>query len=312
MSSVELDRDTLRSLSRPSNRLGLEQLALHAGLLAATASLVFASRGRAWLLPAMLVHGIALDFLFCALHESIHRTAFASRWINAVVAWVAGAALMLPPEFFRAFHFAHHRHTPEASHDPELGRPPPATRKSYLWHLSGMPNWTRRLSATLRHAVTGRVREPFVIEGKRRTIVWESRLLWGVYAAVIAASLVWRSDAALIYWIIPAMLGQPFLRAYLLAEHSGCALNDDPFSNTRTTYTNAAVRALSWQMPYHVEHHAYPAVPCHALGRLNRLLRPRIGVSAPGYWSVQAALVRRLRGVGAEAGAAAGCGPGGA
>ena len=290
--SEDLDRDTLRRLSQRSDALGLRQLALHGLLLAATTSLVVASRGRLWLLPAMLIQGIALDFLFCALHESVHRTAFASRWLNDAVAWAAGTLIALPPEFFRAFHFEHHRFTQDPGRDPELARPPPATLPAYLWHLSGMPNWIRRISVTLRHATSGRVAEPFVAEGKRQAIVREARILWAIYALVLIASLLARSDAALIYWIVPAMLGQPFLRAYLLAEHTGCAMNDDTYANTRTTYTNAAVRALAWQMPYHVEHHAYPAVPFHALRQVNQLIGSRIEVGARGYLAVQRSLIR--------------------
>ena len=52
---------------------------------------------------------------------------------------------------------------------------------------------------------------------------------------------------------------------------------------------------LTWQMPFHVEHHAYPAVPFHALGRVNERIRSRIEVSARGYGSVQRALIRRMR-----------------
>jgi fatty acid desaturase len=290
-----IDRETLRALSRRSDALGLRQLSFHALLIGTTAWLVFASRGRLWLVPAMLIHGIALDFLFCALHESVHRTAFASRRLNDTVAWVAGAMLILPPEFFRAFHFAHHRFTQDAACDPELARPPPSTLKGYLWHLSGIPNWTKRLTVTLRHAATGRAQESFVAEGKRQAIVREARILWAVYAAILAASLIFRSGAALIYWIVPAMLGQPFLRMYLMAEHAGCATNDDPYANTRTTYTNGFVRLLTWQMPFHVEHHAFPAVPFHALRQVNEQIRSRIEVSAPGYLAVHGALLRRMQ-----------------
>jgi fatty acid desaturase len=290
-----LDRETLRQLSRRSDALGLRQLLLHVLLLSATSWMVFSSRGTLWLWPAMLIHGIALAFLFCALHESIHRTAFASRRLNDAVGWVAGSLLVLPPEFFRAFHFAHHRFTQDPARDPELSRPRPSTLKAYLWHISGIPNWTKRLTATLRHASTGRVREPFVAEGRRAAIVREARLLWAVYAAILAASVIFRSDAALIYWIIPAMLGQPFLRMYLLAEHAGCVFNDDTYANTRTTYTNRWVRMLTWQMPFHVEHHAFPAVPFHALHRVNERIRSRIEVSASGYWAVQHGLIRRMR-----------------
>jgi fatty acid desaturase len=166
---------------------------------------------------------------------------------------------------------------------------------AYFWHISGIPNWTKRLTITLRHAITGRVREPFVAEGKRKAIVREARILWAVYAALLAASLIFESGAALIYWIVPAMLGQPFLRMYLLAEHTGCATNDDPYANTRTTYTNGFVRALTWQMPFHVEHHAFPAVPFHALRQVNELVRSRIDVSSPGYLAVHTGLIRRMR-----------------
>jgi fatty acid desaturase len=225
----------------------------------------------------------------------VHRTAFASRRINDAVAFAAGALLVLPPEYFRAFHFAHHRFTQDPARDPELAVPPPATLPEYLWRVSGIPNWGKRLSVTLKHALTGRVSEPFVAEGKRAPIVREARILWLCYAALLALSLYFRSTAALVYWIVPVMLGQPFLRLYLLSEHMGCPFTEDMYANTRTTYTNAAVRLLTWQMPFHVEHHAFPAVPFHALARLNVYIRPRIKVSAPGYLALHAALIRAMR-----------------
>src|SRR5215471_6749084 len=96
-----LARDTLRRLSRRSDTRGSLQLGLHVGLLCATGLIVWASRGHPWLVGALLLHGIVLCFLFCALHESIHRTAFASRVVNEAVAWVCGALLILPPNYFR-------------------------------------------------------------------------------------------------------------------------------------------------------------------------------------------------------------------
>ncbi len=106
-----LSRDTLRRLARRSNYRGLSQLGLHVGLLTGTGFVVWASRGHWWLTGALVVHGMVISFLFCALHESIHGTAFASRWLNDAVARVCGALLMLPPEYFRLFHSAHHRYT---------------------------------------------------------------------------------------------------------------------------------------------------------------------------------------------------------
>jgi fatty acid desaturase len=294
-SGTGVDRGTLRRLSRRSDARGLRQLALHSILLCVTGFLVSRSRGSAWLVPAVVLHGLVLDFVFCALHESIHRTAFASRRINDLVAWIGGALLLLPPQYFRLFHFAHHRFTQDPARDPELAQPAPATLGSYIWRATGLPNWYKRLTVTLTHALTGRVSESFVPAAKRGMIVREARVLWIFYAAVLVLSLVLHSAAALLYWVIPAVAGQPFLRLYLLAEHIDCALNDNMYANTRTTYTNGAVRLLAWQMPFHAEHHAFPAVPFHALAQVNALVRDRIEVSAAGYLALHRELIRRLR-----------------
>lgn len=290
-----LDRATLRRLSRRSNTRGLLQFGAHLMLLDITGAALHASRGHGWFLPALLVHGIALVFCFCALHESVHRTAFRSRWMNDVVAWVCGMLLVLPCEYFRLFHFAHHRFTQDAEHDPELALAPPQNLGAYLWRMSGLPNWRNRLSTTLRHALSGKVTEAFVPEMKRPAIVREARILWAVYIAIFCVSIYYRTADALIYWILPMIAGQPFLRMFLLAEHTGCELSSDMFANTRTTYSNAAVRVLAWQMPFHVEHHAYPAIPFHALGEVNALIRQRIEVSAPGYLAVHRHFIQQLR-----------------
>ncbi len=147
---------------------------------------------------------------------------------------------------------------------------------------------------SLTHALAARVDEGYVGEAKREAIIAEARLLWGCYLAIAALSLAFESDAALVYWILPALAGQPFLRLYLLAEHMGCPEVPDMFENTRTTSTNAALRFLAWNMPYHAEHHAYPSVPFHALGRLHRLVEGRIKVTAPGYLALHRQLLRDL------------------
>src|SRR5215831_12150549 len=169
-----LDREAVQRLSRRADMSGFLQLAAHLGLLGTTTVLVWASRGHPWLAAALIVHGVVLVFLFCALHETTHRTAFSSRWPNQGVAWIGAAVLMLPPEYFRLFHFAHHRYTQDPARDPELAQPAPASVASYLWRVSGFPYWHDRLSVTLRHALTGRVSEPFVPPQAAARVVGEA------------------------------------------------------------------------------------------------------------------------------------------
>jgi fatty acid desaturase len=203
--------------------------------------------------------------------------------------------LLLPPQFFRQFHFAHHRFTQNPSRDPELAQPAPDTMRSYLWRASGLPNWQRRLTVTLRHALTGQVPEPFVPARMRKGVVREARIVWIGYVLVLLVSLMLRRADALIYWIFPLLAGQPCLRLFLMAEHTGCVLSDNMLANTRTTTTNGALRLLSWQMSYHVEHHCFPSVPFHSLARVNLAIRDRVEVVAPGYLAVHRKLLRQFR-----------------
>jgi fatty acid desaturase len=69
----------------------------------------------------------------------------------------------------------------------------------------------------------------------------------------------------------------------------------DMLKNSRTTTTNWPLRRLAWNMPYHAEHHAYPALPFHALPAAHRALAPRIAVQAPGYIAVHRDIIGAYR-----------------
>ncbi|MEX0807592.1 MAG: fatty acid desaturase [Dongiaceae bacterium] len=289
-----IDNAALRTLSRRSNRRGLVQLAGHLFLLALTGALVIATSESLWLIVTLPLHGIALTFLFAPLHETVHRTAFRTRGLNDVVAILCGLPLLLPPVWFRHFHFAHHRWTQDPARDPELDPPRPATARAWLWHVSGVPYWIAAIRGLFAHAA-GRVSEPYIATRDQADVVREARLLLGIYAAIIllAAGTGWLG-ALILLWILPALLTQPLLRLYLLAEHGGCPFGVDMLRNTRTTRSNAIVRFLAWNMPFHAEHHAFPGVPFHALPALHRQLGPHLAVISTGYAAANRDIFRAL------------------
>lgn len=289
-----IDKRRLKALFRRSDAKGLVRLAGHLLALAASGTLVAAAAGTAWLVPALLVHGVILAFLFAPLHETIHYTAFRSRALNRAVSWLCGALLLLPPAYFRAFHTAHHRDTQDPARDPELARPKPRRLRHYIWHLSGLPYWRDQVVVICRHAI-GRVEEAFIPAHQRGAAVRDARVLMAVYGVVASASLAAGSAAALMVWVVPVMLGQPALRGFLLAEHTGCPRVPGMLENSRTTKSNPVVRWLTWNMGYHAEHHAYPALPFHALPRAHGLLKDRIAVRASGYLAVHRGLLSALR-----------------
>ncbi len=281
-----VDKGTLKALAERSDRKGLIQFAGHVGLLLATGGLVLWTDGTPWVFPSLLGHGIALVFLFSPLHESIHRTAFRSRWLNDALARFCGAILMLPADYFRAFHFQHHRFTQDRLHDPELAGPALTSRKAYLFHVSGLPYWRERIATLCRHA-GGRVTEEFIAPRQRSLVIGEARRHLAVYGLLAGLSLASDSSLLLLIWVLPALLGQPALRLYLLAEHTGCPEVPDMLANSRTTLTNGILERLCWNMNRHSAHHAYPAVPFHALPAADRLLASQIKIRCRGYGAVQ-------------------------
>jgi fatty acid desaturase len=117
-------------------------------------------------------------------------------------------------------------------------------------------------------------------------VVTEARILWTIYLALAMGSIAFRSSALLLYGVVPLLLGQPALRAYLMAEHTGCALGPDMLANSRTTTTNLLVRFLAWNMPFHAEHHGWPALPFHALPAAHRLVVQGLRCRGDGYIAV--------------------------
>ena len=199
------------------------------------------------------------------------------------------------PRWFRWFHLAHHRFTQDPRRDPELAVPKPRSACAWLWHVSGLPYWLGQARVLLALAM-GRVQGGFVPAARRAGVVGEARLFLLGYATLAVASVAVGSEVLLWYWLLPALLGQPLLRLYLLAEHTGCPEVPDMLANTRTTLTCAPVRWLAWNMPWHVEHHVAPAVPFHALSQVHALIADRIAVPGPGYARVSLSIARHAVG----------------
>ena len=280
--SNPLTTKELTGFSRKADMPGVLRLTVHLGVLATTGTLIMISGSSVVIAVALLAHGVVMTFLFAPLHESVHRSAFRARWLNRLAGWLGGVVLILPPRYFGHFHFAHHRHTQDPDRDPELLTAKPTSWLGYIWLLSGMEYWYRAIGGLLRRAV-GAVPAAFIPERQRALVVTESRIFLAGYAVVAILSITFNVDWILWLWVYPALIGQPFLRAYLLAEHWGCPAVSDMWRNTRSTVSNPLVRYFAWNMPYHAEHHAHASVPFHALPALSRRLAAARRVVSPGY-----------------------------
>ncbi len=260
----------------------LGRLLVYAGLIALLVYPVVMSSPGWWF--ALLPLGILLAFLFNLAHECTHKTAFKTLWLNEFVGYLTGLILFQPFNWFRYFHLAHHRFVNDPVRDPELiGHPKPDTRQALFVFLSCALYWRSKAQLLWAHAFW-KIEENYLPVGMHARLRLEARVYLLFYLGMLGVAVLWM-PILLWVWIVPLLLGFPFLRFYHLAEHARCPPVASKLVNTRTVITNRVVRFVTWNMPFHIEHHLYPGVPFHQLPRLHASVRSPSATVSQGYCS---------------------------
>jgi len=275
---AQMPPDHRQALNDASAYWGYLHLAGHCAAILVLATYV-ALALPFWGIAEVLL-GISLIFLFTLEHECTHQTPFPNKWMNEVVGHICGALILVPFTRFRAFHMAHHRFTNDPARDPELAAGSPQNHGGLFKQLSGLPFWAGSLRELLNAA---RNPDPaiYIPTRLRPRVSFEARILLGIYALAILS--LFYTPLLFWLWFLPVVLGQPFLRFYLMAEHGFCDNSRNMFANTRTILTHPLVRFFAWNMPYHAEHHTMPQVPYYRLGRLHRDIKTYVKHTANGY-----------------------------
>jgi fatty acid desaturase len=210
--------------------------------------------------------------------------------LNDAVGWVAGLLSFYNSTYYRYYHSWHHRYTQDPARDPELMFPRAGSRAAYLREISTIGFWYRRTVDYLWLAF-GLARLPFLPDRARRAVAVSVSCQLSIYAAALGAVAA-GFTAPLYFFFLPSLLAMPFMRAYLIAEHTLCSRDQNFLTNTRTTLTVFPIRLLMWNMPFHAEHHLFPAVPFHRLPALHEAIGDRFAHLGGGYVAVNRAVLR--------------------
>lgn len=202
-----------------------------------------------------------------------------------------------PPVFFRYFHAAHHSYTQIRGKDPDIVMPENPTLLNYIVYVSTLRFWRRNATWFVTHAF-GHIAPRdswYVPENEWPRIYREARVMLAMYAA-IGFVAYWTGTGTLLLtlWLIPRLMGEPFMRWIRVAEHTGCDEVADLRKNTRTTRANRLFHALFWNMSYHAEHHLCPVVPFHALGRLHEKVGDKLYPIGESYPAVHSHVIRNV------------------
>ena len=233
----------------------------------------------------LLIFGMLVCSLFACQHECIHNTAFKTRQLNQIAAFITGLSYIYPSTIFRELHFTHHRHTHEPGLDPEIslgGKVIPSVVSSlpfYLTWLSGLPLFMFKIGMTTVGALgmpefMRKNVYPFIRSEVRLRLMVECWLVLGLHLSILSLAIFVYSG----FWglFIGLLIGHCMLASYTAAEHNGLPHEGSILDKTRSIAAPSFVKFLMWNMPYHAEHHSYPAVPFHALPQLHEAMKDEL------------------------------------
>jgi fatty acid desaturase len=120
-----------------------------------------------------------------------------------------------------------------------------------------------------------------------RKMFWAARGALLLHLAVTALSVVLRSWLPVLLFTFARFYGGPLLHVYAMTQHAGLAENsNDHRLVARTMHLNPVNSFLYMHMQYHVEHHIFPNVPFHALGKLHKAVAGQMPPAYKGLWDV--------------------------
>ena len=296
-----IDRETLHALQQRRGGASALRLILHLGAITLLCALLAFGSLPMWAaLVTLVALSGALATIFGAFHESTHRSLFASRRANLIVAWVTGTLWQMAPTMYRVFHVEHHRHTQDPERDPELmGNADvlsswPRNRRDWLKLIPTHLLWLK-FSTMYRLAFLPESKwlgfGSWTSADERRACKPESRVVLGFWALVVGAALSGVAGAQ--WFLLASLLSNTFIGLWLTAEHRGLPYEGTIMARTRSIESNAFVRWWLWNANYHAEHHAWPGIPWHGLPRAHELVRDHLDHHVAGYAPVHANVLKQ-------------------
>ena len=290
-----IDRKDLKRFAKKADLPGLVNFVGHIGLLALFGWLVTLSWATIWVIPSFLAYSIIMAFLFAPVHECSHGTPFRTRWLNETIYWVVCLIYMVPPTFFRYAHATHHTYTQIRGKDPDM-LPQDMNYMKYVIYVLGYQFWWRNLCWFFMHpfGFIAPKQRYYLPQSEIPRAVKEARIIMLTYGFVLAASIFFQSWFALFYWVLPRLVGEPFMRWVRVAEHGECEESGDLSKNTRTTLTSKPIYFLFWNMPYHAEHHIAPMVPFFRLPEMHQTVKNKLRPTGESYPKVHGEVIKAI------------------
>jgi len=284
-----LPREERLHLRRPQPAVFLSRVLFLFVLLGITSAAILRSDGALRLLfqvvqGALFAHGVEL------VHQCLHRTGTGRRGVDyalgTLLSWPAGISFW----HYLYWHLWHHANNGTEEDAESFGytyewllSPVRWVRiAGFAWHLSQLQHYltaARRMALAVPGMLRARLRAetPAMPDTMARRIQRDYRMLTALVVLAAAASVAFRSTAAMHLWLVPLLVGYGPAHALIeLPEHFLCARpTDDVFENTRSIRAGWLGRWYTNNNGNHVGHHYDALVPLQKTPLLERMLAER-------------------------------------
>lgn len=296
--SCAIPRPRLRELMQRKDGPAIRDTLLWFALLAVTGTLGCLTWGSWWAVLPFAAYGVLYGSSSDSRwHECGHRTAFKTVGMNDVIYEIASFMVLHESVPWRWSHTRHHTDTIIVGRDPEIGAPRPPDLLGIALAAFALKGGPKEFYKMGRHCF-GRLtpaEKTYIPDSERPKVYRNARIYILIYLAVIAWAIALRSFLPLMLIGLPSFYGAWLGLIFGLTQHAGLAEDVlDHRLNCRTVRMNFVCRYLYWNMNYHLEHHMFPMVPYHALGRLHQELKDDMPKPYRGLWEAYREIIPAL------------------
>jgi len=281
----KLDRNKLKDLSQRKDLPGLIHFFFYFLFLFISGYLAYITWGTWWSLFFFFIYGTIYAFSVANWHETVHRTAFKTRWINEIFYHTSSFMCDFEGFRWRWSHTFHHTHTLQTEgdydHEIQISRP----TELFWFFLNYIPFtdllYPHRLIKyeVLKHAFgkLAPVVNISVPKNQKKKIIWNSRLYVLIWINIFVFSFYIGSILPILYIILPTYYGKPIWFAVNVTQHLGAAIDTkDHRLSSYSLKINPILSFLYWKMEYHLEHHMFPMVPSYNLKKLQNEIKDQL------------------------------------
>jgi len=193
------------------------------------------------------INAISMYVLFTVMHDSMHRTAHESRFINDLLGRLSALPITVTMPLFRAVHYAHHSHTNDPERDPDL-----IVNRGPRWAL---PFWCLAIVFEYRRHYFGRR-----MWRDRSDLIEAIAMECVLLGAVVLTAVTGTFATLAIVWLGPALIAVAVLALCFDFLPHYPYTSRERYHDTRV-YPGRILNALLLGQNYHLIHHLWTTIP---------------------------------------------------